>query len=216
MQRGLIVDGHGMFYAQQKLGWFFDPRRLLELAGADPGVELGSAFWYTGLKDPADQRPFRDALTSLGFTVRTKPLREFGTDPEQRQFARANLDVEICLDLMMVASRTDEVWLLSGSRDLERLVEVLRARGLKITLLNTDGMVPRELRNAVDRFVDLATLRPQLEKAEALQTPVFQRDVEPALRSEPIRQEQPRHELVRRTVERRDSMPREVVIAPSS
>jgi len=175
MQLALAVDGHSMFYVQQKLGWFFDPRRLLELAAAKPGLEIGSAFWYTGLKDPTDQRPFRDALTSLGFTVRTKPLREFGSDPEQRQFARANLDVEIAIDLMAVAHRCDEAWLLSGSRDLERLLEVLRARGLKVVLMSTDGMVPRELRNAADRFVDLATLRPQLEKAEALQQPVFSR-----------------------------------------
>ena len=41
--------------------------------------------------------------------------------------------------------------------------------------MSTDGMVPRELRNAADRFVDLAGLRPQLEKAEALQQPVFNR-----------------------------------------
>jgi uncharacterized LabA/DUF88 family protein len=127
------------------------------------------------MKDPTDQRPFRDALTSLGFTVRAKPLREFGGDPEQRQFSRANLDVEIAIDLMAVAHRSDEVWLLSGSRDLERLLEVLRARGLKVVLISTDGMVPRELRNAADRFVDLADLRPQLEKVEAQQQPVFSR-----------------------------------------
>jgi uncharacterized LabA/DUF88 family protein len=130
-------------------------------------VEIGAAFWYTGLKDPTDQRPFRDALTSLGFTVRAKPLREFGGDPDQRQFARANLDVEIAIDLLSVAHRIDELWLLSGSRDLERLVEVLRIKGVKVVLISTDGMVPRELRNAVDRFVDLAELRPQLEKNEA-------------------------------------------------
>ena len=175
MQLALAVDGHSMFYVQQKLGWFFDPRRLLELASATPGLEVGSAFWYAGLKDPTDQRPFRDALTSLGFTVRTKALREVGGEAEARQFARANLDVEIAIDLMAVAHRSDVVWLLSGSRDLERLLEVLRARGLETVLMSTDGMVPRELRNAADRFVDLAGLRPQLEKAEALQQPVFNR-----------------------------------------
>jgi uncharacterized LabA/DUF88 family protein len=168
MQLALAVDGHSMFYVQQKLGWFFDPRRLLAHATAAPGVEISSAFWYTGLKDPTDQRPFRDALTSLGFTVRTKPLREVG-DADQRQFARANLDVEIAIDLLAVAHRTDELWLLSGSRDLERLVEVLRIKGLKVVLVSTDGMVPRELRNAADRFLDLAELRPQLEKHEQQQ-----------------------------------------------
>lgn len=166
MQLALAVDGHSMFYVQQKLGWFFDPRRLLAYATATPGVEISSAFWYTGLKDPTDQRPFRDALSSLGFTVRTKPLREVGGEADQRQFARANLDVEVAIDLLAVAHRTDEVWLLSGSRDLERLVEVLRIKGLKVVLVSTDGMVPRELRNAADRFLDLAELRPQLEKTE--------------------------------------------------
>ncbi len=213
----VAVDGHSMFYAQQKLGWFFDPRRLLAHAAAQPGLELAGAFWYAGLKDPSDQRPFRDALTSLGFTVRTRPLRELSSaapptpapapaaamaadDPgrrpppprpvelrspeprpleprpvEQKQFVRANLDVEVALDLMMVAPRTDVVWLLSGSRDLDRLVEVLRAQGLRITLISTEGMVARELRNAADGFVDLASLRPLLEKAESLQQPVFLR-----------------------------------------
>jgi len=166
MQLALAVDGHSMFYVQQKLGWFFDPRRLLEYATAQPGVELGSTFWYTGLKDATDQRPFRDALTSLGFTVRTKPLREVGHDSDQRQFARANLDVEIAIDLMAVAHRIDEVWVMSGSRDLERLLEVLRIRGLKVVLMSTEGMVPRELRNAADRFVDLSSLKPQLEKTD--------------------------------------------------
>jgi len=194
MRRVLAVDGHSMFYAQQKVGWFFDPRRLLALAAEGDGVELSSAFWYAGLKDPSDQRPFRDALTGLGYTVRTKPLRElpgsggsgsggggtgggWGADGEpQRHFTRANLDVELAIDLMAVADRVDEVWLLSGSRDLERLVEVLRARGLRIVLISTEGMVARELRNAADRFIDLATLRARLEKADAQQQPVFQRN----------------------------------------
>ena len=190
MRRVLAVDGHSMFYAQQKVGWFFDPRRLLALAAEGEGVELSSAFWYAGLKDPTDQRPFRDALTGLGYTVRTKPLRElpgsgggggsggqWGNDGEpQRHFARANLDVEVAIDLMAIADRSDEVWLLSGSRDLERLVEVLRARGLRIVLISTEGMVARELRNAADRFIDLASLRAKLEKADAHQQPVFQRN----------------------------------------
>ena len=189
MRRVLAVDGHSMFYAQQKVGWFFDPRHLLELAAEGAELELTSAFWYAGLKDHSDQRPFRDALTSLGYTVRTRPLRELGgsggsdsaarqSEPrqsEQRQYVRANLDVEIAIDLLTVAPRTEQVWLLSGSRDLDRLVEVLRARGLQIVVISTEGMVARELRNAADRFIDLASLRPRLEKGEAQQQPVFSR-----------------------------------------
>ncbi|MFM8525347.1 MAG: NYN domain-containing protein [Cyanobacteriota bacterium] len=176
LQRALAVDGQAMFYAQQKLGWFFDPRHLLALASRGDHLELAAAFWYAGLRDPSDQRPFRDALSNLGYTVRTKPLRELGgQDSEQRQYGRANLEVEMAIDLMAAAQRLDELWLLSGSRDLERLVEVLRIQGLKVVVIHTDGMVSRELRNAADRFLDLAELRADLEKAEAAQSPVFTR-----------------------------------------
>ena len=171
MELALAVDGHSMFYVQQKLGWFFDPRRLLAHAASRPSAEIAAAFWYTGLKDPTDQRPFRDALTSLGYTVRAKPLREFGQDPDQRQYGRANLDVEIAIDLLAIAHRVDELWLLSGSRDLERLLEVLRIKGVKVVLISTDGMVPRDLRNAADRFVDLNDLRPALEKVDGQAQP---------------------------------------------
>jgi len=171
MELALAVDGHSMFYVQQKLGWFFDPRRLLAHAASRPGAEIAGAFWYTGLKDPTDQRPFRDALTSLGYTVRAKPLREFGPDADQRQYGRANLDVEIAIDLLAIAHRVDELWLLSGSRDLERLLEVLRIKGVKVVLISTDGMVPRDLRNAADRFVDLNDLRPALEKVDGQAQP---------------------------------------------
>jgi uncharacterized LabA/DUF88 family protein len=179
-RRLLVVDGHSMFYAQQKVGWFFDPRRLLALAQADAGVELSGAFWYAGLKDPSDQRPFRDALTGMGYTVRTRTLRELhgsaALEAEPRHYTRANLEVEIAVDVLLAAHRSDELWLLSGSRDLDRLVEVLRARGLHSTLISTEGMVARELRNVADRFLDLAELRSALERSEALQSPVFSRD----------------------------------------
>ncbi len=176
LQRALVVDGPSMFYVQQKLGWFFDPRRLLALASRGEGLELAAAFWYVGLKDPTDQRPFRDALSNLGFTVRTKPLRELAAaEADQRLFGRANLEVEMAIDLMAVSARLDELWLMSGSRDLERLLEVLRGRGLKVVLIHTDGMASRELRNAADRFLDLAELRGELERAEAAQPPVFAR-----------------------------------------
>ena len=103
--------------------------------------------------------------------MRAKPLREFGPDADQRQYGRANLDVEIAIDLLAIAHRIDELWLLSGSRDLERLLEVLRIKGVKVVLISTDGMVPRDLRNAADRFVDLNELRPALEKVDGQPQP---------------------------------------------
>ncbi|MGK7922731.1 MAG: NYN domain-containing protein [Trichodesmium sp.] len=161
----IFVDGNNMFYAQQKNGWFFDPRRVLEYFNR-PEVKLINAFWYTGLKDPQDQRGFRDALISLGYTVRTKILKEYYDDVSGRYSQKANLDIEIVVDMFNTVDQYDEVILFSGDGDFERAIELLRSKNTHITVVSTEGMIARELRNATDQYVDLNDIRDQIEKAE--------------------------------------------------
>ena len=160
----IFVDGNNMFYAQQKNGWFFDPRRLLTYLTRDPNVTLINAFWYTGLKDSQDQRGFRDALISLGYTVRTKILKEYYDDASGRYSQKANLDIEIVVDMFNTVDQYDRVVLLSGDGDFERAIELLRSKNTHITVISTEGMIARELRNATDRYVDLNDIRDQIEK----------------------------------------------------
>ena len=129
----IFVDGNNMFYAQQKNGWFFDPRRVLEYFNT-PQVKLINAFWYTGLKDPQDQRGFRDALISLGYTVRTKILKEYYDDVSGRYSQKANLDIEIVVDMFNTVDQYDEVVLFSGDGDFERAIELLRSKNTHITV----------------------------------------------------------------------------------
>ncbi|NEP82577.1 MAG: NYN domain-containing protein [Okeania sp. SIO3B3] len=161
----IFVDGNNMFYAQQKNGWFFDPRRVLEHFNR-PEVRLINAFWYTGLKDPQDQRGFRDALISLGYTVRTKILKEYYDDVSGRYSQKANLDIEIVVDMFNTVDQYDQVVLFSGDGDFERAIELLRSKNTHITVVSTEGMIARELRNVTDQYVDLNDIRDQIEKAE--------------------------------------------------
>jgi uncharacterized LabA/DUF88 family protein len=163
----IFVDGNNMFYAQQKNGWFFDPKRVLEFfLRVDDEVSLGNAFWYTGLKDPQDQRGFRDALISLGYTVRTKILKEYYDDTSGRYSQKANLDIEIVVDMFNTVDQYDRVVLFSGDGDFERAIELLRSKNTHITVVSTEGMIARELRNAADRYLDLNALRNHIEKVE--------------------------------------------------
>ncbi|MCL2932237.1 MAG: NYN domain-containing protein [Trichodesmium sp. MAG_R03] len=161
----IFVDGNNMFYAQQKNGWFFDPRRVLEYFNK-PEAKLINAFWYTGLKDPQDQRGFRDALISLGYTVRTKILKEYYDDVSGRYSQKANLDIEIVVDMFNTVDQYDQVVLFSGDGDFERAIELLRSKNTHITVVSTEGMIARELRNATDQYVDLNDIRDQIEKVE--------------------------------------------------
>lgn len=163
----IFIDGNNMFYAQQKNGWFFDPRRVLNYFANRPEIELVNAYWYTGLKDPQDQRGFRDALISLGYTVRTKMLKEFHDESNgSRYFQRANLDIEIVIDMFNTVDQYDAIVLFSGDGDFERAIELLRAKQTHITVVSTDGMIARELRNATDRYIDLNDIRSFIEKTE--------------------------------------------------
>lgn len=163
----IFIDGNNMFYAQQKNGWFFDPRRVLEyFAKSQPNVELINAFWYTGIKDSHDQRAFRDALISLGFTVRTKFLKEYRDDDSGRYSQKANLDIEIVIDMFNTVEQYNKIVLFSGDGDFERAVELLRSKNTLITVVSTEGMIARELRNATDRYIDLNEIRPHIEKLD--------------------------------------------------
>lgn len=162
----IFVDGNNMFYAQQKNGWFFDPKRVLEHFTTERGVELVNAFWYTGLKDPQDQRGFRDALISLGYTVRTKILKEYYDDSSGRYSQKANLDIEIVVDMFNTVEQYDRVILFSGDGDFERAIEFLRSKNTHITVVSTEGMIARELRNVTDRYIDLNDIRAKIEKSE--------------------------------------------------
>lgn len=161
----IFVDGNNMFYAQQKNGWFFDPKRVLQyFLQRDGGSTLVNAFWYTGLKDPQDQRGFRDALISLGYTVRTKILKEYYDDTSGRYSQKANLDIEIAIDMFNTVDQYDQVVLFSGDGDFERAIELLRSKSTHITVVSTDGMIARELRNATDCYIDLNDVRKYIEK----------------------------------------------------
>jgi uncharacterized LabA/DUF88 family protein len=162
----IFVDGNNMFYAQQKNGWFFDPKKILEYFTREPDARLVNAFWYTGIKDAQDQRGFRDALISLGYTVRTKFLKEYYDDSSGRYSQKANLDIEIVIDMFNTVEQYNHVILFSGDGDFERAVELLRSKNTHITVVSTEGMIARELRNVTDKYMDLNEIRREIEKSE--------------------------------------------------
>ena len=60
----------------------------------------------------------------------------------------------------------DRVILFSGDGDFERAIELLRSKNTHITVVSTEGMIARELRNATDRYIDLNDVRGYIEKSD--------------------------------------------------
>ena len=160
---GLFIDGANVYAAAKRLGWNFDHRKILEHFASSG--RLYNAFYYTAVPAPVDdkQKRFIDALTYMGYTVRTRLLRE-ATDDSGETHRHASLDIELVTDLLTTEPHYDVAVLLSGDGDFERPVEVLRARGKRVVVASIPEMTSYELRNAADEYVDLKDIRSAVER----------------------------------------------------
>lgn len=162
----LFIDGANLYAAARTLGFDIDYKRLLEVFSAQG--YLVRAFYYTALVEDQEYSPIRplvDWLDYNGYTMVTKPTKEF-TDSYGRRKIKGNMDIELAIDVMEMADRIDHVVLFSGDGDFRRLVEAIQRKGVRVTVVSTirtsPPMVADELRRQADSFLELDDLRPEI------------------------------------------------------
>ena len=162
----IFIDGANLYGAARELGFDIDYKRLLSLF-AEKG-RLVRAFYYTAVAENQEfssLRPLIDWLDYNGFTVITKPTKEFVDAYGQRRI-KGNMDIEIAVDMMDMAPYVDHVFLLSGDGDFRRLVEVVQRKGVRVSVLSTmksqPPMIARELRRQADNFLELKDLEEEI------------------------------------------------------
>ena len=164
----MMIDGANLYQAARALGFDIDYRLLLE-AFSGCG-RLVRACYYTALLDDQEYSPIRplvDWLDYNGYTVVTKPLKEF-TDASGRRKFKGNMDIELAVDAMDMAAHIDHLVLFSGDGDFRRLAEALQRRGLRVTVVSTirtqPPMIADELRRQADTFLELNELAPYIAR----------------------------------------------------
>ncbi len=161
-RKALFIDGNNLYFVQRKLKWNVDFEKLLRYFRGDS--DFYNAFYYSGYDvNDQSQENFLKALTLIGYTVRKKPLKTISSQDNEEKL-KSNMDVEMALDLIITSSHYTEAYLFSGDGDFESVIEYLRVMGKEIVVVSTLGHIAIELRNAADRYIDLADLRPYLEK----------------------------------------------------
>jgi uncharacterized LabA/DUF88 family protein len=160
---GLFIDGSNLYAAARALSFDIDYKRLLDLF-ASQGT-LIRAFYYTALMEEQEYSPIRplvDWLDYNGYTMVTKPTKEF-TDAAGRRKIKGNMDIELAIDVLEMAEHLDHVVLFSGDGDFRRLVEAVQRRGVRVTVVSTvrsqPPMVADELRRQADCFIELQDLQ---------------------------------------------------------
>lgn len=165
----LLIDGANLYAAAKSLSFDIDYRRMLQVFGEDG--QLIRAIYYTALIEDQDYSPIRpliDWLDYNGYTVKTKPAKEF-TDAAGRRKIKGNMDIDIAVDALDLADSIDHFVLFSGDGDFRPMVESLQRRGKRVSVVSTiqaqPPMAADELRRQADVFIELATLENVIGRA---------------------------------------------------
>ncbi|WP_416676785.1 LabA-like NYN domain-containing protein [Egbenema bharatensis] len=154
----IFIDGSNLFYAALQLGIEIDYTRLLCQLTANS--QLLRAFFYTGVdRTNEKQQGFLLWMRRNGYRVITKDLVQL---PDGSK--KANLDVEIAVDMLTLSKYVDTVVLLSGDGDLAYAVNAIAYRGVRISVVSLRSMTSDSLINVADRYTDLDSIKQNIQK----------------------------------------------------
>ena len=149
---GVFVDVQNMFYSAKALHHSrIDYSKLLLEIVADR--YLIRAIAYVVQKSEVDQSAFIEALTRLGYEIKTKELRM-----RQDGTAKGDWDMVIAIDSIAISPKLDTVVLVSGDGDFAPLVHMLKARGCRVEVVSFRKST------AID-LVDAATVYTSIEES---------------------------------------------------
>src|SRR5260370_34136343 len=162
----LFIDGANLYATAKALGFDIDYKRLLR-EFQSRGYLL-RAFYYTAVTEDQEYssiRPLIDWLDYNGYTVVTKATKEF-VDQTGRRKGKGNMDIELAVNAMEIASHIDHMVLFLGDGDFRSLVEAVQPKGVPGTFASTVStqppMVADELQRQADIFLDIAELQAKI------------------------------------------------------
>lgn len=154
----IFIDGSNLFYAALQLGIEIDYSKLLyRLTG---GSRLLRSFFYTGVDRANEkQQGFLLWMRRNGYRVIAKDLVQL---PDGSK--KANLDVEIAVDMMALVGSYDTAVLVSGDGDLAYAVDAVSYRGARVEVVSLRSMTSDSLINVADRYIDLEQIQGDIQK----------------------------------------------------
>lgn len=146
----VFIDAQNMYHSAKSLfGGRVNFKELLKTAVA--GRQLIRAFGYVIRTKTGEEKPFIDALLSIGIESREKDLQEFFGGAK-----KADWDVGIAVDAIRTAEIVDAIVIASGDGDFIPLVQYLQNQGRRVEAMAFGPSASGKLREVVDEFVDLA------------------------------------------------------------
>jgi uncharacterized LabA/DUF88 family protein len=154
----IFIDGNNLFHAARFHNIDIDYNKLLRVLLGDG--RLFRAFFYTGVDAGAErQQGFLLWMRRNGFRVVQKELKTFydGT-------RKANLDVEIAVDMLSLAGRYDTAVLVSGDEDFVYAVNAVAYKGCRVEVAGFRSNTAPKLIDVADCFIDLGDIAERVRK----------------------------------------------------
>ncbi|MCP6760899.1 MAG: NYN domain-containing protein [Fischerella sp. CENA71] len=152
-----FIDEGNIYHSAKEQGFEIDYAGLLEeLKGNAPQID---AYIYTGVDaSKPKQREKLKHLQKLGYKPISKPVVRRANGSK-----KANLDVELALDLVELANQYDTVILVSGDGDLIDAVRRVQRQKVQVEVVSFRSVTAVSLMRVADKYTDLASLNKALQ-----------------------------------------------------
>ena len=167
----IFIDGNNLFHAARSVGVEIDYAKFLNfLRGDSP---LLRAFFYTGVDEKAErQQGFLLWMRRNGYRVVEKELKTYADGTK-----KANLDVEIAVDMLSLAGRYDTAVLVSGDEDFVYAVNAVAYKGCRVEIAGFRSNTAPKLIDVSDYFIDLGEIADKVRKEISHGTRYDERDL---------------------------------------
>lgn len=149
---GVFVDVPNVMYGVDQDSKPVHMGKLLDFLSE--GRELVRATAYSPVSDdprePIEQQKFVAPFVPYNYRITTKPLKRFADGS-----IKGNFDVEMALDMLLMADRLDILSIVSGDADFSRAVEAVQTRGVRVEVVAFAGSASIEMRALADRYIQL-------------------------------------------------------------
>jgi len=147
---GVFVDVQNMYYSAKNM-YKSKVNFAQILKEAVNNRSLVRALAYVIKADIKEEKNFFDALSKIGYEVKSKDLQTFVGGAK-----KGDWDIGIAMDMIELAPKLDTLVLVSGDGDFVDLIQHLkRAMGCRIEVMAFGKSSSSKLREETDEFVDM-------------------------------------------------------------
>lgn len=152
-----FVDASNIIYGARAEGWYIDQKKLIEYLRSK--FKVTKAYFYYGKDSKSVKKQnFLEKLKSFGYLLRVKEIKRFSNK------SKANCDVDLTMDMLLMADKYKNAVVLTGDGDFAPLLEYLINIGKKIHVISSPKRTAREIKKLVgNEHIDFGSLRYLLE-----------------------------------------------------